>query len=101
MKLCLPNRRWPIGRDEPSFGTDLRLEQAVFGFEIFVIEPAIIAHPTGVNVMVLSWGLAIDHVLTSANDCVASRRATCADALRLFQEPVAHLAAESGRSRPD
>ena len=63
MKRPLPDRSWPIRRDEPSFGTNLRLEQAAFGFEIFVIEPAVIAHPTGVNVIVLAWGLAIDHVL--------------------------------------
>src|SRR5882757_3013384 len=99
MERCLPNRRWPIGWDEPSFGTNLRLEQAVFGFQIFVIEPAIIAHPTGVNVTVLAWGLAIDHVLASADDCVAPRPATCADALRFFQEPDAHFEAEIGGSQ--
>src|SRR6266850_3118294 len=99
MERCLPNSSWPIGRDQSSFGTNLRLQQAAFGFEIFVIEPAIIAHPTGVNVIVLAWGLAIDHVLASANDCVAPRRATCADALRFFQEPDPHFEAEIGRSQ--
>src|SRR5213592_1628833 len=99
MERCSPNRSWPIGWDQSSLRTYLRLQQATIGFQIFVIEPAIIAHPTGVNVIVLAGRLAIDHVLTSANDCVAPRRATCADALRFFQEPDAHFEAEISRSQ--
>src|SRR5262245_32497178 len=99
MERCLPNRSWPIGRDQSSLRTNLRLQQAVLGFEIFVIKPAVIAHPTGVNVIVLARRLAIDDVLASSDDCIAPRRATCADALRLFQEPDAHFKAEIGRSQ--
>ena len=49
--------------------------------------------------IVLAGRLAIDHVLTSSDDCIAPRRATCADALRFFQEPDAHFEAEIGRSQ--
>ena len=99
LERCLPDRSWPIGRDQSSLGTNLRLEQAVFGFEIFEIEPAVIAHPAGVNVIVLARRLAINHVLASADDRVAAGRATCADALRFFQEPDPHFEAEIGRSQ--
>src|SRR6516225_2312308 len=99
MERRLPNGSWPISRNQPSLGTNLRLKQAVFSFEIFVIKPAIIAHPTGVNVIVLARRLTIDHVLTSSDDCVAPSRATCADAFRFFQEPDPHFEAEIGRSQ--
>src|SRR5215475_15377001 len=99
MERCLPNCSRPISWDRSSPGTNLRLQQAVLSFEVFVIEPAIIAHPTRVNVIVLARRLAIDHVFTSSDDCVAPRRATCADTLRLFQEPDAHFKAEIGRSQ--
>ncbi len=42
--------------------------------------------------------LAIDYVFASSNNRIAARRATCADALRFFQEPDAHFEAEIGRS---
>src|SRR6478609_6306071 len=99
MERCLPNRSWPIGRDQSSLRPNLRLQQAAVGFEIFVIEPAIIAHPTGVNVIVLARRLTIDDVLASSDDCIAPRRATCADALRFFQEPDPHFETEIGRSQ--
>jgi len=50
-------------------------------------------------VIVLARRLAIDDVLASSDDCVAPRRATCADALRFFQEPDQHFEAEIGRSQ--
>src|SRR5438477_8120476 len=99
MERCLPDRSWPIGWDQSSLGTNLRLKQAAFGFEIFVIEPAIIAHPTGVNVIVLARRLAIDYVFASSDDCIAPRRATRADTLRFFQEPDPHFEAEIARSQ--
>src|SRR6476661_6017700 len=99
MERCLPNRSWPIGRDQSFPRTNLRLQQAAVRFEIFVIEPSIIAHPTGVNVIVLTRRLAIDDVLAGSDECIASRRATCANALRFFQEPDPHFETEVGRSQ--
>src|SRR5262245_9044790 len=99
MERCLPNCSRPIGRDQSSLRTNLRLQQTVLSFEISVIEPAIIAHPTGVNVIVFPRRLAIDYVLASSNDRIAPRRATCADALRFFQEPDPHFEPEVGRSQ--
>src|SRR5882757_6209381 len=99
MERCLPNSSWPIGRDQSSFRTNLRLQQAPVGFEIFVIEPAIIAHPAGVNAIVLARRLTIDGVLASSDECIAPGRAACADALRFFQEPDPHLEAEIGGSQ--
>src|ERR1700757_4402489 len=99
MERCLPNCSRPISRDQSSLRTNLRLQQAVVSFEIFVIKSAIIAHPTAVNVIVLARCLAIDHVLASPDDRIAPGRATCADALRLFQEPDSHLEAKIGRSQ--
>src|SRR5881392_3365161 len=99
MERCLPNRSWPIGWKQSSVRPNLRLHQAVAGFEIFVIESPIITHPTGVNVIVLARRLTIDDVFTGSDDRVASCRATCADALRFFQEPDSHFEAEIGRSQ--
>src|SRR6478672_12220565 len=99
MERCLPNSSWPIGRDQSSLRPNLRLQQAAVGFEIFVIEPAVIAHPTGVNVIVLARRLAIDDVLASSDDCVAPSRAAGADALCFFQEPDSHFEAKIGRSQ--
>src|SRR5207342_3067156 len=98
MERYLANCSWPIGRDQSSLRPNLRLQQAALGFEIFVIEPAIIAHPTGVNVIVLARRLAIDDVLPSSDDCIAPRCAACADALRFLQEPDPHFETEIGRS---
>ena len=70
-----------------------------FGFEIFVIEPAVVAHPGGVDGIVLARCLAINDVLAGADDRVAAGRATGADALRFLQKPDAHLEAEIRRSQ--
>src|SRR5437763_17169509 len=99
MERCLPNRSWPVGRDQFLVGTIPWLQQTILGFEIFVVEPAIIAHPAGVNVIVFSRCLAIDYVLTSADNRVTACSATRADALRFFQEPDQHCAAEIPRSQ--
>src|SRR5262245_47513312 len=99
MERCLSDCSRPISRDQSSPGTNLRLQQAVLTFEIFVIEPAIIAHPTRVDVIVFARRLPIDHVLTSSDDRVAPRRTTCADTLRFLEEPDAHFKAEIGRSQ--
>src|SRR5438874_11307185 len=99
MERCLPNCSRPIGRDQSSLGTNPWLQQTILGFEIFVVEPAIIAHPAGVNLIVFSWRLAIDHVLTSADNRVTACSASRADALRFFQEPDPHFEAEIGRSQ--
>ena len=97
MERYLPNRSGPIGWDQSSLRPNLRLQQAALSFEIFVIEPAIIAHPTGVNLIVLAGRLPIDDVLASSDDGIAPCRATCADALRFFQKPDPHFEAEIGR----
>src|SRR5204862_4635656 len=99
MERCLPNRSWPIGRDQSILRTKLRPQQAAIGFEIFIIESAIVAHPTGVNMIVLARRLSINNVFSSSDDCVAPGRATCADALRFFQEPDTHFETEVGRSQ--
>src|SRR6476469_3973492 len=99
MERCLPNRSRPIGWDQSSLRTNLRLQQTAVSFEIFVIEPAIIAHPTRVNVIVLARRLAIDDVLPSSDDCIAPCCAARADALRFFQEPDPHFETEICRSQ--
>src|SRR3954468_18548252 len=99
MERGLPNGCWPVGCDQPSLRTNLRLQQAGVRFQILVIQAAIIAHPTRVNVIVLAGRLTIDDVFASSDDCVASRRATCADALGFFQEPDPHLETEIGGSQ--
>src|SRR3954462_1671559 len=99
MERCLPNGCWPVGWDQPSLRANLGLQQAALRFQILVIEPAIIAHPTGVNVIVLAGRLTIDDVFPSSDDRVAPGRATCADALGFFQEPDPHFETEIGRSQ--
>ncbi|KAF5408111.1 MAG: hypothetical protein Udaeo2_17070 [Candidatus Udaeobacter sp.] len=81
-----------------SLEKDLRFEQTVLGFEIFEVESSVIAHPAAVHVIVLAWSLPVDHVLARADNTVAARRATGADAFRFLQEPDAHLEAKIGGS---
>src|SRR6266536_4076160 len=50
-------------------------------------------------VVVLARGLPVDHVLSCADDRVASCRATGADAFGLLQEPDTHLEAKIGGSQ--
>src|SRR6476620_10172874 len=97
MERCLPNGCWPVGWDQPSLRANLRLQQTVVRFEILVIQAAIVAHPTRVNVIVLAGRLTIDDVFASSDDRIAPGRATCADALRFFQEPDPHLETKIGR----
>src|SRR5262249_2947743 len=52
--------------------------------------------------VVIARGLPVDHVLARANDRVAARRATGADAFGFLQKPDAHLEAEiRGGERSD
>ena len=55
------------------------------------IQPAVIAHPDGVDGVVFARRLAIHLVFARTDDGVAARRATCADALGFLEEPDAHL----------
>src|SRR6187455_2007753 len=99
MESGLANGCWPVGWDQPSLRANLRLQQTVVRFEILVIQAAIVAHPTRVNVIVLARRLTIDDVFASSDDRIAPRRATCADALRFFQEPDPHFETEIGGSQ--
>src|ERR1043166_6380337 len=52
--------------------------------------------------VVLAWGLPIDHVLACADDSVATPGATGADAFGFLKKPDTHLKTEVARSeRPD
>ena len=70
---------------------DLRLEQTVLGFEVIEIQPAVIAHPAGIDRVVLARRLPINHILARADDGVAAGRATGADAFGFLQKPDPHL----------
>src|SRR5205807_4743498 len=61
--------------------------------------PSVVAHPTGIDGIVLPRRLAINHVFARADDRVAAGRATGAETFRLLQKPDAHLEAEIGRSQ--
>ena len=63
------------------------------------IEPAVIAHPDGVDVVILPRGLAVNDVFPAADEGIAAGGATGADALGLLEEPDAHLEAEIGRGQ--
>ena len=78
------DRALPIARHEFFSVGNLRLEQPVLGLEVFKVEPAIIAHPAGVHVIVLARRLPINNVLTRSDERVATGRATGADAFRLL-----------------
>ena len=56
-----------------------------------VVQPAGIAHPGGVDRIVLARFVAIDFFLARADDDVAAGRATRADALGFLEKPDAHL----------
>ena len=84
--------------DQFSFRTDLRLEQPTLGLQIIEVQPTVIAHPTGVDRVVLTRRLAVDHIFPRADDGVAAGCAAGADALGFFQEPNAHFKTKIGRS---
>ena len=66
--------------------------------QIIEIESAIIAHPAGVDRVILARRLPIDDIFACANDCVAAGRAACADTFGFLQKPDAHLKTKIGRS---
>ena len=73
-------------------------------FEIIEIEPAVVAHPAGIDGVVFARRLAVDHIFARADDGVATGRATGAEAFGFLQKPDAHLETEiATRSarRPD
>ena len=81
---------------------ELRLHKAVFAVEITVVQASVVAHPIGIDRIVLPRGLADDFVLASADDRVAAGAAGGADAFSFVQEPDAHLEAEIfARERAD
>src|SRR5207302_9244481 len=57
----------------------------------FIIQSPEIAHPTGVDRVILPRFIPINLLFARADDHVATRRATRADALGLFEKPNAHL----------
>src|ERR1700677_431514 len=61
------------------------------------VEPAVVAHPEAVDVVVFARGLAVDNVFAAADDGIATGRAACAEALGFLEEPDAHLEAEIAR----
>src|SRR5207245_829146 len=90
----LGNRGLPVNRGQFLSGRDPRLEQSFFRFEITKIEPAVIAHPTRVDRIVLARRLAVDDILARADERVATGRATGADTFCFLQKPDAHLESE-------
>ena len=92
----LRDRVLPIARHEFSSVGNLRLEQPTLRFEILEIEPAVIAHPAGVDVIVLARRLPINDVLARADERVAPGRAARADAFSLLQKPNPHFETEIG-----
>src|SRR3954466_10701784 len=102
LRGSMRDRRRPISRDQLVAGKDLRLEKAVLGLQIFEVEPAVVAHPGGIDGVILTWSLAIDHVFARPDHRVATSRAARAKAFRFLQEPDAHLETKIRRSqRPD
>src|SRR5256885_12452766 len=63
------------------------------------IEPAIVAHPNGIDFVVLARRLPINHVFARADDCVATGRATRADALGFLKKPDPHFETKIARSQ--
>ena len=60
------------------------------------IQTAVIAHPSRIYIVVLARSLAIDNVLTAANQGIAAGGAAGADTFGLLQEPDPHLEPEIG-----
>ena len=75
-----------------------RLEQPAIALQVIEIEPAVVAHPAGIDGVVFARRLAINHVFARADDGVAAGRATRAKAFRFLQKPDAHFEAEIRRS---
>ena len=87
--------RRPSFRLTSDFGlrtSDFR--QPVLASNPLVIQPAVIAHPAGVDRVVLARLVAIDLLLPRPDDDVAARRAARAQALGFLEEPDAHLETE-------
>src|SRR5207248_4051983 len=95
----LRDRCRPIYGDEFSFETNLRLQQTVFGFKIFEVESAVIAHPCGIDVIVLARCLPIDHVLAGPDDRVTPGGTARADTFCFFQKPDAHFESKIRRGQ--
>src|SRR5207245_3004144 len=74
------DRALPIARHEFFSIGNLGLEDAVLGFEIFKVEPAVITHPAGIHVIVLARCLSINNILARADECVATSSGAGADA---------------------
>ena len=75
-----------------------RFEQPMLALQVIEIEPAVVAHPGGIDRVVLPRRLAINHIFAGADDRVAASRATGAEAFRFLQKPDAHLETEIRRS---
>src|SRR5687767_13515071 len=90
------NRYAPVRRNQFVARENFRLEQALLRLEIIEVEPAVVAHPGGINVVVFARRLPVNYILARADERVAAGRAAGAKAFRFLQEPDAHLEAEIG-----
>ena len=90
-KQCgLRDRALPITRRKFVSDADTRLQQTIVRFQIMKIEPAVVAHPNGIDRVVLARRLPINHIFARADDCVAAGRATRADTFGFLQKPDPH-----------
>jgi len=62
--------------------------------DIVEAEPALVAHPFGIDRLVVARRLAINKPFAAADDRIAARGAAGADAFGFLEEPDAHLEAE-------
>ena len=67
--------------------------------QVIEIQPPVVAHPAGIDRVVLARCLAINDVLARADDRVAAGRATRAKTFRFLQKPDPHLETKIRRSQ--
>src|SRR5205823_12240214 len=81
---CLRDYYSPVGSDKFFSRNNLRFEQSAFRLHVIEVEAAVIAHPAGVDSVVLARRLSINDIFARADYCVATSRATCADTFRFL-----------------
>ncbi len=82
-----------------DLGFHARGGQPVRVIDKLVVQPAVIAHPALVHVLVVAGGLAIDHALARPEHGVAAGSAARADALGFLEEPDTLLEPEIVRGQ--
>ena len=95
-RLCDRNR--PIGAGKVFSRAYLRFEQPAVGLQVIEIEPAVIAHPTGVDCVILARRLPVNDIFARTDNCIATSRAARADTFCFLQKPYAHFETKIGRS---